>query len=228
MLQFHKQGVWLHRVHWQGQTHTNIQNSAVCNPSVCVSTSLDNSSYTTLISFIAAPREIARSGTVLSSLLQGQVFFQLSSSLLWPLKIMGLTITLLPRHVDACHLTEWQGNVIPVAPCAGSLVLIAASKRSLCWVFGLMLYLPELVSLHLCTPQRAAPVPQRLPCLRVFSQCVFPIASSLYPQLLAAPCEPSSLCGHFFSVNLQILWTAFWFYSCIKPAFFGSFECLLQ
>lgn len=68
---------------------------------VCAFTSLDNSSYTTLISFIAAPLEIAQSGRVLSSLLQGQVFFQLSSSLLWPLKIMGLTITQLSQHVDA-------------------------------------------------------------------------------------------------------------------------------
>lgn len=94
---------------------------------VCAFTSLDNSSYTTLISFIAAPLEIAQSGRVLSSLLQGQVFFQLSSSLFWPLKIMGLSIRLLSQHVDACRLIEWQGNIISVTPCAGSLVLIAVS-----------------------------------------------------------------------------------------------------
>lgn len=113
--------------------HTQIYKTALYVILVCAFTSLDNGSYTTLIAFIAAPLEIAQSGRVLSSLLRGHVFFfQLSSSLLRPLNIMGLTITLLSQHVDACHLIELQGNVISVTPCAGSLVLIAASKCFLC------------------------------------------------------------------------------------------------
>lgn len=180
--------------------HTQIYKTALHVILVCVFTSLDNSSYTTLISFIAAPLEIAQSGTVLSSLLRGQVFFQPSSSLLWPLKIMGLTITLLSQHVDACHLIEWQGNVISVTPCAGSLVLIAVS--SVFPVLSLMLYLPELVLLHLC-PLSALHLCLNVSPVLEYSVSVFflhllHVHLTHFFQLLAVPCEPSSLCGHFF------------------------------
>lgn len=182
--------------------HTQIYKTALYVILVCAFTSLDNSSYTTLTSFIAAPLEIAQSGRVLSILLQSQVFFQVSSSLFWPLKIMGLGIRLFSHHVDGCRLIEW--HVISVTPCAGSLVLIAVSYCFWSCV-DTFVYVSGLSS-RACVvapvpPQCAAPVPQCLPCLRVFSQCVFPspVASSPYPLLSTSRSSlwASSPCGHF-------------------------------